>query len=121
MEKTVDQIGVDLAGRIALTAGAALHCPQTSPGMVCRTADPSAALGMTKGGAVLSSALRAGPANRRSLHYAPPDFLWRLVALASFIRLSLRKGAHAALSGAVWQEIRVRSGRDDKVEGGISR
>jgi hypothetical protein len=29
------------------------------------------------------------------------------------MRLSLRKGAHAALSSAAWQEIRVRSGRDD--------
>jgi hypothetical protein len=34
------------------------------------------------------------------------------------MRPSLRKGAHAALSSAAWQEIRVRSGRDDKVEGG---
>ena len=30
------------------------------------------------------------------------------------MRLSLRKGAHAASSSAMWQEIRVRSGRDDK-------
>jgi hypothetical protein len=29
------------------------------------------------------------------------------------MRLSLRRGAHAALSSAAWQEIRVRSGRDD--------
>jgi hypothetical protein len=54
--------------------------------------------------------------NRRSLHSATPDFLWKLVALAHFMRLSLRKGAHAAASGAAWQEIRVRSGRDDKGE-----
>jgi hypothetical protein len=33
-----------------------------------------------------------------------------LVALANFMRLSLQKGAHAALSCAAWQEIRVRSG-----------
>jgi hypothetical protein len=33
-----------------------------------------------------------------------------LVALANFMRLSLLKGAHAALSYAAWQEIRVRSG-----------
>jgi hypothetical protein len=39
---------------------------------------------------------------------AAPDFLWNLVALANFMRLSLRKGA----SSAAWQEIRVR--RDDK-------
>jgi hypothetical protein len=30
-----------------------------------------------------------------------PDFLWGLVASANFMRLSLRKGAHAALSSAV--------------------
>ncbi len=52
--------------------------------------------------------------NRRSLHYAPPDFLWNSVALANFMRLSLLKGAYAALSSAAWQEIRVRFGRDDK-------
>src|SRR5271156_2814762 len=46
------------------------------------------------------------------LRYAP-DFLWKLVALASTMRLSLRKGARAALSNAARQEIRVRSGRDD--------
>ncbi len=51
--------------------------------------------------------------NRRSLHYATPDFLLNWVALASFMRLSLLKGARAALSNAAWQEIRVRSGRDD--------
>ena len=53
--------------------------------------------------------LRSGQA----LHFAPPDFLWNLVASANFMRLSLRKGAHAALSSAAWQEIRVRFGRDD--------
>ena len=51
--------------------------------------------------------------NSRSLHCAPPDFLWNLVALVHFMRPSLRKGAHAALSNAAWQEIRVRPGRDD--------
>jgi hypothetical protein len=40
------------------------------------------------------------------------------VALANIMRLSLKKGAHAAVSSAAWQEIRVRSGRDDNfVEG----
>jgi hypothetical protein len=29
------------------------------------------------------------------------------VALANFVRLSLRKGAYAASSSAAWQEIRV--------------
>ena len=37
-----------------------------------------------------------------------------VVASANFMRLSLRKGAHAASSSPTWQEIRVRSGRDDK-------
>ena len=32
--------------------------------------------------------------NRRSLHSAPPDFLLRVVALAEFVRLSLRKAAY---------------------------
>src|ERR1700733_10617112 len=36
-----------------------------------------------------------------------PDFLWNLVALANFMRLSLLKGARAASSSAAWQEIRV--------------
>jgi hypothetical protein len=29
--------------------------------------------------------------NSRSLHYATPDFLWSLVALAELMRLSLRE------------------------------
>jgi hypothetical protein len=52
--------------------------------------------------------------NRRSLHYATADFLWKLVALVNIMRLSLKKGAHAVLSDAAWHDIRVRSGRDDK-------
>jgi hypothetical protein len=44
-----------------------------------------------------------------SLRYATPDFLLRLVALASFVRLSLMKAAYVVVSGAAWQEIRVRS------------
>jgi hypothetical protein len=56
---------------------------------------------------------RRGSRNRRSLHFAPPNFLWNLVALVHFMRPSLRKGAHVALSSAAWQEIRVRFGRDD--------
>ena len=35
--------------------------------------------------------------NRRSLHCAPPDFLWRVVALAEFMRLSLRKAAYGVV------------------------
>jgi hypothetical protein len=38
---------------------------------------------------------------------APPDFQWNSVALANFMRLSLEKGAPAALSRTVRQEIRV--------------
>jgi hypothetical protein len=45
----------------------------------------------------------------RNFHIAPsPDFLWNLVALANFMRLSLLKGAHVALFSAAWPEIRVR-------------
>ena len=40
---------------------------------------------------------------------ASPDFLLKLVALANFMRLSLLKGVHVALSCVLWQEIRVRS------------
>ena len=36
------------------------------------------------------------------------DFLWNLVALSNFMRLSLLKGAQTASSSAAWQEIRVR-------------
>jgi hypothetical protein len=43
------------------------------------------------------------------LRYAPPDFLWNLVVFAHFMLLSLTKAAHAAMSSAAWQEIRVRS------------
>jgi hypothetical protein len=35
--------------------------------------------------------------NSRSLHYATPDFLSSLVALANFMRLSLLKAAHAGV------------------------
>ena len=47
-----------------------LLCRKTSPGKVRGTADPSAALGMTKGRAALSSALETPRINRRS----PFDF-----------------------------------------------
>ena len=52
--------------------------------------------------------------NCGSLRFAPPDFLLNLVDSASFMRLSSRKAADAVLSTAAQQEIRVRSGRDDK-------
>jgi hypothetical protein len=43
-----------------------------------------------------------------------PGFPFELSALVHFMRLSLRRVAHAGVSGAAWQEIRVRFGRDDK-------
>ena len=43
----------------------------------------------------------------------PGISLWNLVALVQFMRPSLRKGAYASFSSVVWQEIRVRFGRDD--------
>jgi hypothetical protein len=52
------------------------------------------------------------PRLRRSDHLGlvpspSPDFLWNLVALANFMRLSLKKAAYVASSSAAWQEIRV--------------
>jgi hypothetical protein len=35
-----------------------------------------------------------------SLGYAPPDFLWSLLALANLMRLSSLKAAHAAMDEA---------------------
>ena len=58
--------------------------------------------------------------NRRSLHFATPDFLLRLVAPASFMRLSLTKATYVELVSFASLEIRVRSGRDDKSGGGPS-
>ena len=34
----------------------------------------------------------------------PPDSLWGLLALANFMRLSLKKAAHAAVSGAAYRK-----------------
>ena len=39
--------------------------------------------------------------------HVPPDFLWSLVALANFMRLSLLKAAHAVMEWSRVQEIRV--------------
>jgi hypothetical protein len=41
---------------------------------------------------------RGEPPNRRSLHYAAPDFLWRAVALMICMRLSLRRAAHVLVA-----------------------
>ena len=43
---------------------------------------------------------KKGPLNRRSLHYAPPDFLLRVVALIKFMRFPLRETATVALVSA---------------------
>ncbi len=74
-----------------------------------RTADPSAALPMNKmAGAGFASSLGGpwfgGKAHRRSLRFATPEFLSRLVALAKFMRSSLTKTAHVDLSDVAKQE-----------------
>jgi hypothetical protein len=50
-----------------------------------------------------------------------PYFLFDLVALMKFVRLSLRRAASVVMVSAARQEIRLRSGRDDKGEGNASR
>jgi hypothetical protein len=42
-----------------------------------------------------------------------PGFPVEVGGVGRHMRLSLKKGAYAVLSSAAWQEIRVRSGRDD--------
>ncbi len=56
---------------------------------------------------------RSGPRNRRSLGFAPPDFLLRLVALANFMRLSLRE---RRTRNRVQRSVAGNPGRDDKKE-----
>ena len=43
-------------------------------------------------------------AHSRSLGFAPPDFLWSLLALANLMRLSLLKAAHAVMDGATYRK-----------------
>ena len=38
----------------------------------------------------------------------PTDFLWSLLALVNFMRLSLLKAAHAVMSGAAYRKSKVR-------------
>jgi hypothetical protein len=45
----------------------------------------------------LSSTSAADGVNRRSLHYAAPDFRWRPVALMICMQLSLWRAAHVAV------------------------
>jgi hypothetical protein len=59
--------------------------------------------------------------NCRILHGATPDFLLNLVGSISFMRLSLRKAAHAVLSTTAQQEIRVRYGRKSLPSGAKPR
>jgi hypothetical protein len=40
----------------------------------------------------------------RAMVGLPPDFLWSLVALANFMRLSLKKAAHAVVSSAAYRK-----------------
>jgi hypothetical protein len=79
---------------------------------------PPEKLSIKRRGIPLICGAREG--NCRSLRYATPDFLSRLVALANFMLLSLMKAAHAVAACAAWQEIRVRFGRDDKGKGGFT-
>jgi hypothetical protein len=61
---------------------------------------------------------RSGPRNRRSLGFAPPDFLLRLVALANFMRLSLRE---RRTRNRVQRSVAGNPGRDDKKERVVAR
>jgi hypothetical protein len=36
--------------------------------------------------------------------FAPPDFLWSLLALANLMRLSLAKAAHAIMNGSTYRK-----------------
>jgi hypothetical protein len=47
---------------------------------------------------------RSSPSYRKEKGGLPPDFLWSLVALANFTRLSLLKAAHAVMSGAAYRK-----------------
>jgi hypothetical protein len=57
-------------------------------------------------------------AHRRSLGFAPPDFLLRLVALANFMRLSLRE---RRTRYRVQRSVAGNPGRDDKKESVVER
>ena len=57
-------------------------------------------------------------AHRRSARFAPPDFLLRLVALANFMRLSLRE---RRTRNRVQRSVAGNPGRDDKKEWVVAR
>src|SRR5580700_9182547 len=72
-----------------------------------------APVGMTKGRIARPFRFDDGEDEQQVPPLRYPGFPVGLVALSHFMRPSLRKGAYAASSSAAWQEIRVRSGRDD--------
>jgi hypothetical protein len=72
-----------------------------------------ASVGKTKGTLVFSVEV-----DRRSLGFAPPDFLWNLVALVDFMRLSLTE---RRTRGLVQCCVAGNPGRDDKGECGALR
>jgi hypothetical protein len=45
-----------------------------------------------------------GPVTAAAQRVAPPDFLWSLVTLATFMRLSLLKAAHAVVPSAAYRK-----------------
>jgi len=57
-------------------------------------------------------------AHRRSLGFAPPDFLLSLVVLATFMRLSLRE---RRTRNRVRRSLAGNPGRDDKKERVVAR
>jgi hypothetical protein len=75
------------------------------------------ALGRRAMGTLSKDISKRGRRNCRSLHFAPPDFLWELVALSHFMRLSLTE---RRIRGLVQRSVAGNPGRDDKGEGGAS-
>ena len=61
---------------------------------------------------------RSGPRYRRSLDFAPPDFLLRLVALANFMRLSSRE---RRTRNRVQRSVAGNPGRDDKERAAVHK
>ena len=57
--------------------------------------------------AIIARRVLGGERKLQVARLRSPGFLLRFVALMHCMRLSLRKGAHAALSSATWQEFRV--------------
>jgi hypothetical protein len=64
---------------------------------------------------IVENISRKGPRNCRSLGFAPPDFLWNLMALTNLMRLSFRE---RRTRDRVQSNVAGNPGRDDKEEGG---